>query len=443
MAGWEERFIDRSRSLRHAEAALDAACVYLASERPLGYLLISSFAIATAYCFWLFDFGFLTGTSAYWGTPGGDTSTHLAGYLFFQRDTWQLPLFHVTKLGAPAGVNIIFTDSVPWVALAGRLVFRATGAPVNLYGAWTAMCFVASAVALTGLVAALGQRNIASAATATIAGLTMPALLFRVGQVSALAQFEIVLALIFYLRNRSSGASWRLFRQAAALSLLALWTQVYFLAMVMGIVFATIAQSVANGALKLRSAAAVLLANAALLGGVMVLSGHLPSRESLGAYGFGFFSMNLLSPVFPQMSGLAASLRNFVLDPTGGQYEGFNYLGFGILLLSFATVLKAKALQAVLIRNPWLFAVLVGFTFFALSNVVYFWGWKVLELPLYRPLAELASLFRSSGRFFWPVAYAMTAVAIAAAIPLYGQRGVMLLLMAASLQWIDTAPLRL
>ena len=141
--------------------------------------------------------GFLLGASPYWDNPRGivgngwaDMSTALSGYTFFERDSWQLPLFHVAKLGAPTGVNIIFTDSIPWVALAGRLAFRAAGAPVNLFGAWTAMCFVASAVTMTGLVATLGQRSFAAAAMATTAGLTMPALLARWGHMSLMAQFE-------------------------------------------------------------------------------------------------------------------------------------------------------------------------------------------------------------------------------------------------------------
>jgi Family of unknown function (DUF6311) len=440
----EAEFIGRSRWLMRAETALEVACDYLAAERPLRLLLLFSFIVGTAYCAWLFDTGFLLGASQYWENPRGvvgdslaDMPAALSGYAFFQHDSWQLPLFHVSKMGAPAGVNIIFTDSIPWVALAGRLAFRATAAPVNLYGAWTASCFVASAVTMTGLVGTLGQRNLAAATMATMAGLTMPALLARWGHMSLMAQFEVPLALIFYLRNRNSSTARRMFGQAGGLSLLALWTHTYLFMMVMGIALAAIAQAVSNRTLKWRAAVAVLFGLAALLGGVIALSGHLSPHGNLVAEGFGFYSMNMLSPVLPPRSGLVT------LDATGGQYEGLSYLGGGLLLLYFATVSRqAKTLRAGLTRNPWLLALFVGFTLFSLSNVVYFGPWKVLELHLSGRLADLASMFRSSGRFFWPVMYALTALAIAAAIPLYGRRGVLLILAAASLQWIDTAPLR-
>jgi Family of unknown function (DUF6311) len=446
----EAEFVDRWRWLRKAETALEAVCADFAAERSLRLLLIFSFVVGTAYCAWLFDSGFLLGASPYWENPRGvvgnswaDMPATLSGYTFFQRDSWQLPLFHVTKLGAPAGVNIIFTDSIPWVALAGRLVFRATGAPVNLYGAWTAMCFVASGMTLTGLVATLGQRNLAAATMATVTSLTMPALLARWGHMSLMAQFEVSLALIFYLRNRNSSTARRMFSQGGALSLLALWTQAYLFVMVMGIVLATIAQAVTNRTLKWRDAVAVLFGVAALAAVAIALSGYLSPHGDLAAEGFGFYSMNMLSPVVPQRSGLAASLREYMLDATRGQYEGFSYLGGGVLLLFFATFFRQlNALRAGFMRNPWLLALLVGCTLFALSNVVYVGHWKILELPLSGRLADLASMFRSSGRLFWPVMYALTALAIAAAIPLYGRRGVLLILVATSLQWIDTAPLR-
>ena len=265
-----------------------------------------------------------------------------------------------------------------------------------------------------------------------------------------MAQFEIPLALIFYLRNRNSGAALKTFSQAAGLSLLTLWTQSYLFVMVIGIVFATVAQAVTNRALDWRAAVAGLLSVAAFSGGVVALSGHLASSGALASEGFGFFSMNMLSPFAPPRSGLAHSL--VVLDCTGGQYEGFNYLGGGVLLLLIAAIarplktrLTLMPLLAIIKRNQWLFTMFVGFTLFALSNVVYLGPWKILDLPLSQSLLDLASMFRSSGRFFWPVMYAVTALAIAAAIPLHGQRGVIspALLAAAALPVDrDTAPLR-
>ena len=437
-------------ALQRAAAALDAFCEVLAADRPLKLLLACSLAIACAFCLWMFDAHFLLGNSPFWSNPRGiianswaDMSIAYSGITYFQRETWQLPLFHVSKLGAPAGTNIIFTDGIPWVSLAARLVFRVSGMLVNPLGAFTAFCFAASAMTLTALVATLGQRSLAAAAMASVAGLCMPALLERWGHMSLIAQFEIPLALIFYLRNYRSNRPWWLFAQAAALMLLALWTHAYFFAMVSAIILATILQAARNRAINMISATAILASIAALLGGLIAISGYLQSGGGLAAEGFGVYSMNLLSPFLPQRSGLFSSLRNIIADGTGGQDEGFSYLGAGVLMLLLMTLPRQwRTLKDGLRHHPWMFALFLGFTLFALSNVIYLGTLQLAHIPLPTPVMQFAAIFRASGRFFWPVMYCLVALAIAAPIPFYGHRGVLLLCLAMPLQWIDSAPLR-
>jgi hypothetical protein len=435
---------------QNSTAALDKVCKLLAEDRPQMLLLAASLIAAFIFCLIEFDTGFLLGTSAFWINPRGlvgrslyDISAALSGYAYFQRDSWQWPLFHVAKLGAPAGMNIIFTDSIPWVVLAGRLVFRLTGETVNLYGLWTAFCFMASAATLTSLVANLGQRNLAAAAMATTAGLCMPALLARWGHMSMMAQFEIPLALIFYLRNNRCDRPWRLFVKGAGLMWLALWTHTYLFPMVGAIVLVTIGQSCSNRALNGKAALTVSAGLAATMGALIALSGYLQSRGALEAGGVGIFSMNLLSPFYPQRSGLIASLRNVMADGTGGQYEGFSYLGAGLLVLLIMTLpQQARALGSRIPRHPWITALFLGFTIFALSNTVYLGPVQLLHIQMPGPVMQFAGIFRSTGRFFWPVMYCLAALTIAAPIPLYGCRGALLLCLAIPLQWIDTTPLR-
>jgi len=423
---------------------------FLGKEHSLTLLLSLSFLAGCVFCLRVFDIDFLLGTSAYWENPRGvvgrgwaDISTALSGYLFYQRDSWQWPIFHVAKLGAPAGTNIIFTDSIPWVALAGRIAYRLTGVPVILYGAWTTLCFIASGMSLTALVAALGQRNLATAAMATVAGLCMPALLARWGHMSLMAQFEIPLALIFYLHNRRATRPWPLFLQATGLMWLALWTHTYLFVMVAAVVLATIAQAVSNHTLRGTFAATAFGGSAMVLGLLIMASGYLQSRGGLGAEGVGLFSMNLLSPFLPQYSGLIMPLRHTLADATGGQYEGFSYLGMGVLMLLWITLpWQFRALRTGLRDHLWMSVLFIGFTIFALSNLIYLGPVMLLHYPLPEHAIQIASLFRSTGRFFWPVMYAMTALAIAAPVTLYGRYGTLLLFLAMPLQWIDSGPLR-
>jgi hypothetical protein len=141
---------------------------------------------------------------------------------------------------------------------------------------------------------------------------------------------------------------------------------------------------------------------------------------------FSFFSMNLSAPVNPALGLMPdkSSLRSMFIDPrplaTGGQYEGYNYIGFGIILLAFTALslpiikacvrLKTVGALAVCPRIPRLIlyptvisAVLL--TAFAASHKVTWEGSTLFTVPIPDKLLSFCEIFRSSGRFFWPVSY--------------------------------------
>jgi hypothetical protein len=422
----------------------------LLRPRPLPWLLVGSLLCALAFCADMFGPGFLAGTSPYWHAPEGvrsessaDTATALSGYYYFVRDAWTLPLFQATKLGAPDGVNIVFTDSIPLVALLGRLLYRLTGQTINLYGAWTALCFVGSALSMTGLVAALGQRGVAAALMATVSGLCMPALLARWGHMSLMAQWEIPLAFVLYVASRRSRRAIGLATLSFLLATAALWTSAYLFVMVIGILAAALAQATLDRRLRFVPAASIGALFAAGLLGLILLSGLVTGEGGLSATGFGTYSLNLLSPIVPQNSTLFPFLGNRLAEGTGGQYEGFSYVGAGLLLLLFATWPWLRAALAVTWRrHVCLLGVLAAFTLFAMSNRIELGVLHVATIPLPHAVLALAGLFRASGRFVWPGLYVLTAAVIVAAPSCLGRAAGVLLVVAAMAQAVDTTQLR-
>jgi hypothetical protein len=423
---------------------------FMLRPRPLSLLLCLSLAGAAAFSFCVFDIGFLLGTSPYWQAPRGllgnswaDISTALSGYNYFVRDAWTLPLFQTSKLGAPDSVNIIFTDSIPIVAIFGRLLYRATGLLVNPYGVWTALCFVGSALGMTALVFMRGQRGLAAALTATASGLCMPALLQRWGHMSLMAQWEVVFALIIYFRSHSGRPTTNLAALALLLAVFALWTHSYLFVMVVGILAAALTQAVVDRRLGISRAVSTAALFAIALPGLVLISGHLSNKDSLAAVGFGGYSMNLISPFIPQLSGLFPAMREIIVDGTSGQYEGFSYFGAGILFLGFLALLRARrpALRAWQ-SHACLIGVLVAFTAFAVSNEIYVGTSHIVTIPLPEPILTIGSMFRSSGRFFWPCLYLLTAITIAVIPSLWGRAGCWLLLLAMVIQLLDTGPVR-
>jgi hypothetical protein len=64
--------------------------------------------------------------------------------------------------------------------------------------------------------------------------------------------------------------------------------------------------------------------------------------------GYGYFSMNLLALIDPQVTG-SFVLKQQAIGP--GQYEAYNYLGFGVLILGLAALARAPSSLRALLRG--------------------------------------------------------------------------------------------
>jgi hypothetical protein len=223
-----------------------------------------------------------------------------------------------------------------------------------------------------------------------------------------------------------------------------LLTNVYLFAMSAACWAASLAQRLLDRTISPGRAGVEFAGVAGVILAVLAVTGILSSDlAQAGSGGYGYWSMNLLSPVLPQMSGLIPRLAHFRIGMQG-QYEGFAWLGGGVLFLGVATArawvrwLRTRA-RAHLV----LLAVFALFLLFALSNRVYAGSDLVLDVDLPASVLQLLGTFRASGRFFWPLGYAFTAVSIVLTLRTYRPAiAVALLAVAALLQAIDVAPLR-
>ena len=413
-------------------------------ELPLWQLLVIAGAVGSILAASLFDWSFVTGRHAFWQFPeGNDADQVLAAYLYYVQSPWSLPLFFVSALGTPAGANVILMDVVPVVALIGKLIHSLTGATVNLYGGYLFLCFALPGVMMTLVFIAAGIRYALATVTAAIFANSMPTLLWRWGHIASGSHYLLIGALALYLFSVKKPA-WRgLAAGWIAYLVLGYLTNPYLFVMVGTVWICTVIQRRLNGLATTREALGIGLLTVALVLIVITLGGQF--RGGTGppfSTGYGLFSMNLLSPVVPQNSGLFPEL-GAVLDPTGYQYEGFNYLGAGLLLASLL-VLPAEAswLRRNLRRHV---ALLMGFaalTALALSHRVYVGRWLLFELPLPQYVVWALGMFRSSGRFFWLIGYAQMAIVLVLGFRRAQPVMALCLVGAAILQLLDVQPLR-
>jgi hypothetical protein len=382
----------------------------------------------------------IRGDGGLWaGALGPDLAQNLTGHLIFQRPGWHWPVLVSPDLFWPRGESIAMTDSNPLLSLIAKLLAGFTGDPVNLFGWWFAACWLLQPIAAVYAVRGFGATRWPAAIAAAIVALSFPAWLVRVGHVNLCGQFLVLAALGVSARmiRRQAGAASRDWAAAYGVLLVAILVHPYLFIIAAAVLAAPALQALIERRQR-RWHIALLFALAVIAAFLpfKVLSGETGGADS----GFGLYSMNLLSPVWPQLSGIfGRDLK--MIDATGGQNEGFNYLGAGGLLLIAAAGLLAW-------RSPgwrqWrgLGAILVILTLLALSTQVYAGGTLILPLGVH-PWDAVFGIVRSSGRLFWPVGYALILGSIAILGAKLSRRALYPLLLVATIaQWIDAGPLR-
>lgn len=389
--------------------------------------------VGLAYLLALGPLGVIAGTADVVRWPIGDLQQHTAGLRAFLAEPWSWPPLHSALLHAPQGTSIVFTDSIPLLALAAKAWQSLTGQTLTHLGPWIAATYLLQPVAMAAVVRALGEERALPQLAAAVMALSLPAFLYRFGHTALGSHWLLLLALALALgaSERERGE-----RRLVLLGLL-LWLLLLVHANLFAMAFALAAAGwlAARHAWPERRPALWRGLLVWLLGATAIFFVAGYGEVASPGYGFGTYSMNLLSPWVPQVSGLLPGFADWLVNPadhetatlarlsqphialadmidaTGGQYEGYNYLGLGILLL-LGVLLWRRDGRALLRQHRPIVIVCLLLGCFALSHQIFFAYGELLRLP--RP-PWLLTQFRSSGRFFWPLAYLLLALGIVAA----------------------------
>jgi hypothetical protein len=166
---------------------------------------------------------------------------------------------------------------------------------------------------------------------------------------------------------------------------------------------------------------------------------------SPGETGFGMYRMNLLALFDP--SGFDARNWSFLYSLPwvrgNNNYEGFVYLGLGLILvlaISLPMMVRYREKLTKLLRgHVFIFLCLICLTLFSLSNNIGIGSWT-LAIPLTPKLFSIASILRASARMFWPVFYVIALTGIYFLIRGYSKKiATAVLGIALAIQIIDTS----
>jgi hypothetical protein len=349
--------------------------------------------------------GFIRGWSSYWQTQLEDIAQYMSGYRAYISAPWSIPLLGIPSLNWPHGTTLTFVDAVPTYSLLLKLIQPIVPLPDNPLGVWVLICYTLQGGAAWFLARQVVGKNYVLVLLGVALCILMPSLTARMGHISLQAHFIVLIALGLYFRNQAKNdpqiLAW------TALIVFAFYTNFYLTTMALAI----LAASCADRFFKTRRWHELLAIAVPLLviGASVPLMLGTAFGSAVADTGFGFYSMNLLSPI-----GYGYLIRlPFYVQGTDGQYEGYNYLGAGlILVLVFAIWDRRRTGPKPVLFGRFLIATLILFTIYALSNEVYLSDIHLLSWDVPGSLWNLFQSFRSSGRFFWPVSYALVVFAL-------------------------------
>lgn len=339
-------------------------------------------------------------------------------------------------LNAPDGVPLLFTDSNPLIGIATRPIASLLPADAQFVGPWILTCLF-----LQIFFSWLLLRRYAPGPIALWCGVillaALPTLANRYVHANLMAHWLILWALWRFLDPERAGSN----RGWAVLLLIAALVHNYLLMMVGAIWLAAMIERFViadrRGRVVLAGGAAAILA---MVAGLAWTLGAGEAHALAGNYGA--FAMPIDAPVNPGTPAYSRLLPS-VAQRAGRGFEGFQYLGAGLLLLLPIAVLvawnrpPADDQRVPLHRLRWLIPALVALTLLAISNYPDIAGQMLPRLPLPAFLIAALDLVRASGRLFWPVAYVLVLVAILAAYRLPRAQADGLLALILAVQLID------
>lgn len=333
--------------------------------------------------------------------PSPDPSQHYLGWVFYRRSGLHLPYIGANYSAIyPYRTSILYTDSIPLLAMLGKLLGGVLPARFQYFGLWGLFCYAMQGGLAQALIARIGGvrpdetvRNWASVLGAGVLVL-FPALTIRMFAHTALAaNWLVLLALWVWLCAEQTKPSVRkLCLWWGVMGLLCAGIHLYYLPMV-GIVL--VAASVQRG-LEKRGPAAVAMPV------ICFCAAALAELVLLGAFAANFagYSNGYLSGADPV---------NLFVPGLGASWEQEIYAGLGtttaVVLALVSLAVQHKKATEFFRRHKTIVTsavvLLVLDLIAAMGNTLTFAGHTLFTVTIPQALMDFWSMFSSCARLAW------------------------------------------
>lgn len=396
----------------------------------------------------------------------GDAAQYEVGWEFLRHEAhWTFPPTWVTRLDYPSGVSVSNLDCIPLVAVLLRPFGPLLPQNFQYLGLYAVSSYVLQAYFGLRLVSLFAEDDLIVTFLGSCFFLIAPILTLRLyGHFPHSTQWIVLACLYYYFRWPPKEGKLRGYLVPfVALSMLAAAITPYVALMAVLFGFAALLRAWLENKPNIQDVtvteqnmpiSARISPIACAKWGLLLLLGTCASLTVFGFIvfpspqfagdGYTDYSLNLLSPLNPGSNALYFKYLPVIGE--GQRFEGYNYLGMGIILLLMVVVARSPVELRKLWSTPLkpLTIASAVFILLALSVRVTFGDHILFTVPLPKFLFNLLAAFRASGRLFWPVHYLLVLAAVAGVVIAVPSPNARRAILAAALviQYFDLVPLR-
>lgn len=375
-------------------------CINLKLNKWLS--IIIPLLIASAVFFYVCGPRCLNPSNIAW-LADGDSAQHYLGWAFYKNSPWYFPLGLNPDWGLENSSSIIYADALPVFSILFKCFKSFLPEVFQFYGIWYLCCFILQSFFAWRLLS-LFNINLLFKTVATIFFTFSPILFLRLGgHQSLVAHFLILWCLCLYYADlgRRNTIEWMICLG------LTVACHPYLSFMCLMIFGAFVCKEILRNK-SIQTIKQLILLCLLCLASMLLIAWQVGlfvnTASPASDVGYGFYKFNLNG--FFNPLGQSYFLKTL---PHGiGDYEGFSYLGLGLLLFLFSVIVLDGSSGFVeskyfLKLSYCLFLYILLLFLLALSNNISFGNWQMNLFSVKD--GSFLHTFRATGRFVWPLWY--------------------------------------
>ncbi len=369
-------------------------------------------------------------------SDGGDMSQHYVGWIYYRNSPLTFPIGLLEGITSPDKFSVTYMDSIPILAFIFKIFAKVLPGTFQYFGIYGFVTFMLQG-GLGGLLIYSLTKNVRSSIAGSVLFTFTPVFLQRMYTHTALAFHPVILLSLYFFFNRDFLKKKR-FRDVifwTVLMAVASTIHIYFVPMILLIMlgyyfFEVFSKDWYKALIKIAITIGITLI-------VMYIFGDFYGNSKLNVGGLGDYNSNVNALLNDQGTSIVERLKG---ETSTGRWEEYSYLGAGIIGLAVISVIglfTGHFWKKLKISYLPIALMVLAFLVLSMLPSMRIGPYTIFTVHFSEDVQSKLAMFRSNGRFMWPVIYLIMTGAIVYVTKNFKKLGACVVIVMTALQLFD------